>query len=84
MIWRWRADNPGVDYAHDQVWVTRDPGNPDKGIAPSKTIYHYSADRARRTVKSIDESLRKARDIASGKTAVKRNRYVTMGKPPSR
>lgn len=41
VIWRWRADNPGVDYVHDQIWVARDPGNPDKEIAPSKTIYHY-------------------------------------------
>lgn len=80
VIWRWRADNPGVDYVHDPIWVARDPGNPDKGIAPSKTICHYSSDRARRTVKGIDESLRKAKDIASGKTAVKRNRYVKMGK----
>ncbi|MCJ7858964.1 hypothetical protein MUN33_09620 [Corynebacterium sp. LD5P10] len=69
-----------MDYVHDQVWVARDPGNPEKGIRPSKTIHHYSADRARRTIKGIDESLRKARDIAAGKTPVKRNRYVTMGK----
>lgn len=30
-------------------------------------------------MKGIDESLRKARDIAEGKTPVKRNRYVKMG-----
>ncbi|MGV0870554.1 IS1634 family transposase, partial [Corynebacterium kalidii] len=80
VIWKWRADNPGVDYTHDQIWVARDPGNPDKGIRASKTIYHYSADRARRTVKGIDEQLRKARNIADGKTPVKRNRYIKMGK----
>ncbi|AEK36328.1 transposase for insertion sequence element [Corynebacterium variabile DSM 44702] len=78
-IWKWRNDNPGVDYIHDQIWVSRDPGDPAKGIRPSRTIYHYSADRARRTMKGIDESLRKARNIAEGRTAVKRNRYVKMG-----
>ncbi|WP_312898982.1 IS1634 family transposase [Corynebacterium variabile] len=79
-IWKWRNDHPGVEYTHDQIWVTNDPGNPDKGIRPSRTIYHYSADRTRRTVKGIDESLRKARNIAEGKTPVKRNQYVKMGK----
>ncbi|MGP9611600.1 IS1634 family transposase, partial [Corynebacterium sp. AOP36-E1-14] len=79
-IWKWRNDHPGVEYTHDQIWVSRDPGDPAKGIRPSRTIYHYSADRARRTVKGIDESLRKARNIAEGKTPVKRNRYVKMGK----
>ncbi|MFZ2563348.1 MAG: transposase, partial [Corynebacterium variabile] len=79
-IWRWRNDHPGVEYTHDQIWVTNDPGDPAKGIRPSRTIYHYSADRARRTVKGIDESLRKARNIAEGKTPVKRIRYVKMGK----
>ncbi|MGP4998940.1 IS1634 family transposase, partial [Corynebacterium variabile] len=67
-IWKWRNDHPGVEYTHDQIWVSRDPGDPAKGIRPSRTIYHYSADRARRTVKGIDESLRKARNIAEGKT----------------
>ncbi|AEK37771.1 transposase for insertion sequence element [Corynebacterium variabile DSM 44702] len=79
-IWKWRNDHPGVEYTHDQIWVSRDPGDPAKGIRPSRTIYHYSADRARRTVKGIDESLRKARNIAEGKTRVKRNRYVKMGR----
>lgn len=78
-IWKWRSDNPGVEYTHDQIWISHDPGSPAKGIRPSKTIYHYSADRARRTAKGMDESLRKAKNIAEGKTSVKRNRYVKMG-----
>ena len=78
-IFKWGSDNPGVEYRHDQIWVSHDPGSPAKGIRPSKTIYHYSADRARRTVKGIDESLRKAKNIAEGRTPVKRNRYVKMG-----
>lgn len=68
-----------MEYTHDQIWVSHDPGSPTKGIRPPKTIYHYSADRARRTVKGIDESLRKAKNIAEGKTPIKRNRYVKMG-----
>lgn len=78
-IFKWRSDNPGVEYTHDQIWVSHDPGNLAKGIRPSKTIYHYSADRARRAVKGIEESLRKTKNIAEGKTPIRRNRYVKMG-----
>ncbi|MDN6281708.1 MAG: transposase [Corynebacterium sp.] len=78
-IWKWRIDNPGVEYTHDQIWVSHDPGNPAKGTRPSKTTYHYSGDRARRTAKGIDESLRKAKNIAEGRTPIKHNRYVKMG-----
>lgn len=40
-IWKWRSDNPGVEYSHDQIWVSHDPGSPATGIRPSKTIYRY-------------------------------------------
>lgn len=77
-VWTWRNDKPGDEYTHGQIWVTNDPGDPAKGIRPSRKIYHYSADRARRTVNGINESLCMARDVAEGKTPAKRNRYVQM------
>lgn len=81
VIWNWRKNNPGVDY----VSMIRS-GSPGIQATQTRSSHRRSrsttteVDRARRTAKGIDESLRKARDIASGKTAVKRNRYVTMGK----
>jgi transposase len=38
--------------------------------------YQYKHDRARRTLKGIDEQVRKAEQAVAGKTAVKRNRFV--------
>ncbi len=40
--------------------------------------YQYKHDRARRTLKGIDEQVRKAEQAVAGKTAVKRNRFVKL------
>lgn len=40
--------------------------------------YQYTHDRARRTLKGIDEQVRKAEQAVAGKTAVKRNRFVKL------
>lgn len=40
--------------------------------------YQYRADRARRTLRGIDEPVGKAEKAVAGKVAVKRNRYVQL------
>jgi transposase len=40
--------------------------------------YQYKADRARRTLRGIDEQIAKAEKAVAGKTAVKRNRFVRL------
>jgi len=40
--------------------------------------YQYRADRARRTLRGIDEQVSKAEKAVAGKTAVKRNRFVRL------
>jgi hypothetical protein len=40
--------------------------------------YQYRADRARRTLRGIDEQVSKAEKAVAGKVAVKRNRYVQL------
>lgn len=71
-----RQDNPGRGDEHDQIWVARDPGHARSGRKQSWTIYHYSAGRARRTGKGIDEQLKKVQRIAAGKSSVQKNRYI--------
>ena len=45
----------------------------------AETIYYqYRADRARRSLRGIDEQVRKAADAVAGRTAVKRNRFVRL------
>ncbi len=40
--------------------------------------YRYRADRARRTLRGIDEQVGKAEKAVAGKIAVKRNRYLQL------
>ena len=41
-------------------------------------FYQYRADRARRTLRGIDEQLAKAEKAIAGKVAVKRNRFIKL------
>ncbi len=41
-------------------------------------FYQYRADRARRTLRGIDEQVAKAEKAVAGKVAVKRNRFIKL------
>jgi transposase len=41
-------------------------------------FYQYRADRARRTLRGIDEQVAKAEKAVAGKIAVKRNRFIAL------
>ncbi len=45
--------------------------------------YQYKADRARRTLRGIDEQVAKAERAVAGKAPVKRNRFVTLSRSGS-
>ena len=82
VITEWKKDNPGTDYEHGQVW--RQPSFTDgrkSGAPDSVTFYHYSRDRARRTLRGINEQLDKAKRAVAGETSIKRNKYVDLKAP---
>jgi hypothetical protein len=81
LVQQWRAGHPGQDlpdgHVFSQPWPAtakqRAQGRRDKVIH-----YQYRADRARRTLRGIDEQVAKAEKAVAGKTPVKRNRFVTL------
>ncbi|WJY63745.1 Transposase DDE domain protein [Corynebacterium atrinae] len=78
----WRQANPGASYTDGQVWRFADrTGRGPDGIPHSVTYYQYSWDRARRTLKGIDEQVAKAQRAVAGQVPVKRNRYVDLKAP---
>lgn len=82
-IAQWRQDHPGQDYPHGQIWQSgshTDRAAPG-GTAREVTYYQYSWDRARRTLKGIDEQVAKAEKAVAGKVAIKRNRFVDLKSP---
>lgn len=49
-----------------------------RGIPDRVTYYQYRHDRARRTLRGIDEQVAKARKAVDGHAAVKRNRFIKL------
>ncbi len=71
-------DQPVPDgHVFTQPWpatqVDKDRGRRDKVV-----YYQYRADRARRTLRGIDEQVAKAEKAVAGTVAVKRNRFVRL------
>ncbi len=84
---------PEVPYQVSRMATARIPGEPigdgqiftqpwvmgTKADPRRRTIfYQYRADRARRTLKGIDQQIAKAEKAVAGQAAVKRNRFVQL------
>ena len=74
----WRRTHPGKPIGDAQIflqpWVMGTKTDPRK-----RTIfYQYRADRARRTLKGIDQQIANAEKAVAGQAAVKRNRFVQL------
>jgi hypothetical protein len=54
------------------------PAGPNGGRRDQVIYYQYKADRARRTLRGIDEQVAKAGQAVAGKTPVKRNRFIRL------
>jgi hypothetical protein len=81
LVCEWRREHPDQDIPDGQVFVQPWPATDKQKAAGrrDKTVfYQYRADRARRTLRGIDEQIAKAEQAVAGKAAVKRNRFVTL------
>ena len=77
-ITQWRREHPGQD-PHDGLVVSQPWARGPVGQQVTEMIYYqYRHDRARRTLKGIDEQIRKAKDTIAGKAPVKRNRFIQL------
>jgi hypothetical protein len=78
LVAQWRREHPGEQIGDGQVFTQPWPAGPN-GSRRDQVIYHqYKADRARRTLRGIDEQVKKAEQAVAGKTPVKRNRFVQL------
>jgi hypothetical protein len=78
VVAEWRKTHPDTEIADGQVFVQPWPAGPTAKRKDQVRYYQYKHDRARRTLKGIDEQVRKAEQAVAGKTAVKRNRFVKL------
>lgn len=75
---QWRRTHPGEQVADGQVFTQPWPAGPTDRRRDHVIYYQYRADRARRTLRGIDEQVAKAQLAVDGKVAVKRNRFITL------
>ncbi len=74
----WRKTHPGADIPDGHVLTQPWPAKMNGTSRDEVIYYQYRADRARRTLRGIDEQVAKAEKAVAGKVPVKRNRFVTL------
>jgi hypothetical protein len=78
VIAAWRREHPDTDPADGQIFTQPWPASPSDQRRNQVIYYQYKADRARRTLRGIDEQVAKAEKAVAGKISVKRNRFVQL------
>jgi hypothetical protein len=67
---QWRRQHPGQDIPDSHVFVQPWPASSTDRRRDQVIYYQYKADRARRTLRGIDEQIAKAQSAVDGKTPV--------------
>jgi hypothetical protein len=78
VIAAWRREHPDTEPADGQIFTQPWPAGPTDNRRDQVLYYQYKADRARRTLRGIDEQVAKAEKAVAGKVPVKRNRFVRL------
>jgi hypothetical protein len=79
VVHEWRTNHPGRDIPDGHVFTQPWPATTSekaRGIPDRAIYYQYRHDRARRTLRGIDEQVAKAENAVAGKAPVKRNRFI--------
>ena len=81
VVTEWRDTHPGQQHPDGQVFTQPWPATAAekaRGIPDWVIYYQYRHDRARRTLRGIDEQVAKAERAVAGKALVKRNRFIEL------
>ena len=78
VVAQWRREHPGEDIPDGHIFTQPWPAGPASKRRDQVIYYQYRHDRARRTLRGIDEQVAKAEKAVAGKTPVKRNRFVQL------
>jgi hypothetical protein len=75
---QWRREHPGEEIPDGHVFVQPWPAGPSSRRRDQWISYQYKADRARRTLRGIDEQVAKAAKAVAGLAPVKSNRFIAL------
>jgi hypothetical protein len=74
----WRDAHADTEIPDGHIFTQPWPAGPSDKRRDHTYFYQYRADRARRTLRGIDQQVAKAENAVAGRTPVKRNRYVRL------
>jgi Transposase DDE domain len=75
---QWRRDHPDEQIPDGHTFTQPWPAGPTDKRRDQVIYYQYRAERARRTLRGIDQQVAKAEKAVAGQTPVKRNRFITL------
>ena len=78
LVDQWRREHPGEEIPDGRVFTQPWPAGPSSKRRDQWMYYQYRADRARRTLRGIDEQVAKAAKAVAGLAPVKRNRFIAL------
>jgi Transposase DDE domain len=78
VVAEWRREHPGEAIPDGHVFTQRWPAGPNGGRRDQVIYYQYRHDRARRTLRGIDEQVAKAEKAVAGQMPIKRNRFIQL------
>jgi hypothetical protein len=71
---QWRQDHPDQDIPDGHIFIQPWPAGPTDNRRDQLIYYQYRHERARRTLRGIDQQVAKAEKAVAGPAPVKRNR----------
>src|SRR5215207_103759 len=78
VVQAWRDEHPEEQVPDGHIFTQPWPAGPTDGRRDHVFYYQYRHDRARRTLKGIDEQVAKAEHAVAGKAPLKRNRFIRL------
>jgi hypothetical protein len=78
VVTEWRGKHPDQPTPDGLILTQPRPAGPADKRRDEVVYYQYKADRARRTLRGIDEQVAKAEKAVAGKVPVKRNRFIKL------
>src|SRR5215831_11671318 len=78
VVAQWKREHPGEDITDGQTFTQRWPAGPNGGRRDQVIYYQYRRDRARRSLRGIDEQVAKAEKAVAGQVPLKRNRFIQL------
>ena len=75
---QWRRDHPEQEIPDGHIFTQPWPAGPTDNRRDQTIYYQYRHDRARRTLRGIDQQVAKAERAVAGQAPVKRNRFIQL------